>query len=961
MASATAPSRPAHVRIRHVLVTVVLATALAAALALVPVAPAAGEVGGRSVAREGLPQADDRLAPVTRQGGDGVEAWTRTAGLLETTTGPDEDVPVSIDHDLYVPAGASAADPRPAMVVAHGFGNTKSVAEVTTLAAFFASRGYVVITSTHQGFGASSGCVALDAVDWDSRNVSRLIDLLAARDDVATDAPGDPVVGMVGGSYGGGHQPGLAAIDPRLDAMSPGRTWHALQYSLVPNNLVGPGDPHDLAWYEQGVFKAVWTTLFFALGSSQPAMGNGGCDPLTQQTLYPGQPPCSGFDPVVCPIYAGLLATGDATQAQREAVARSGMTSFTEDVDIPVLLTQGQSDTLFTLAEATAGFERLRAAGNTDVQMLWNDGGHGYPPQPGEGEPYSGAYGDTDEAQESFRATTFAHRLGAFFDHHLRGIGDPGPTMSYFRSWVDYDVPLGTGDREVGSADAAYAHRGAVPALGEGTAWTLTDDGLVAGVQPDGAVEASLLRPAGGTPAAHSETPNFTGPGQPGASIPPSEVEGQHVALDTPPFTAPAELVGIPTLDVVVETASGRDAVVFTKLYDVAPDGSATLLRRLVAASRVPAELLGQPVTLRLPGLVHRFEAGHRVRLVVATTDDSYRNDPVPDVVTLSGGAPAGGTAVLHLPLEGGDQVARLAGPDRIATALTVSGRAFPTAEVAVLVRADDFADALTAGPLAAALDAPLLLTGRDALDERVRAELARLRVDRVVLVGGEAALTPAVAAAVAATGAQVDRVAGADRVATSLAVARALAGAVGGVDGAVLARPDAFADALAAGSLATQQRWPIVLVDEHRVSTVEASLDVLIGAAGVVVAGGESAVSAATVAALDREVTRVAGPDRHATAVALAGAALAAGADPEPLLLASAATFPDALAAVSAASALGGMVLPIPADPEVALAAVGPLLQDLAAQVDTAFLIGGPAALPDTLTPPLSNAISAG
>ena len=879
---------------------------------------------------------------LTGTAGAQAGGWDRTAQRLDTTTGPEGDVPVSIDYDLYVPEGASAQDPRPAMVVAHGFGNTKDVNEMTTLAAFFAARGYVVIASTHQGFGASSGCVALDSVHWDARNVSRLIDVLAERDDVLQEAPGDPVVGMVGGSYGGGHQPGVAATDPRLDAMSPGRTWHALQYALVPNNLIGDGGPWDLVGYEQGVFKLGWTSLFYALGSTQPAQGNGGCDPVTQAATYPGQPPCPGFDPAVCPIFLGLAATGDATAEQRAFVAASGMASFVDDVDIPVLLTQGQSDTLFTLAEATASQQQLLAAGNDRVQLLWNDGGHGYPPQPGEGEPYSGAYDDSEGLQESFRATTFAARLGAFFDAHLRGIGHPGPRFSVFRSWVEMEVPTTEDGIEVGSADAAYADLGAPP-TGDGQDWTLTGDGLVMGPVEASAFSATLLHPAGGLPAAHSETPNFTGPGQPGAMLPPTEVEGQHVALDTPPFTAPVETIGFPTLRVQVSSASGRDAVVFTKLYDVAPDGSATLIRRLVAASRIPAAQLDGPVELRLPGIAHRFEAGHSARLVVATTDDSYRNDPVADVVTLSGTVED--PAVLHLPMEGGDTVGRLSGPDRVATAVALSERSHPVADVAVLARADDFADALAAGPLAARLGGPLLLTDGAALDDRVRADLRRLGVTRVVLVGGAAALSTGLAAEVAEL-ATVTRLSGTDRVGTSIAVADALAAAIGGVDGAILARPDGFADALAAGSLAAHRGWPVMLVDGGHAAAVRTALDRLVGEGEVVVAGGEAAVGAATVEALDRPVRRLAGPDRHATAVALAREAIDGGLVPEPLLLASAETFPDALSAVSAASALGGLALPIPSSDPTASTALVELLGEVAGQADTAFLVGGPAVL---------------
>jgi|GEM_PF-1547628 len=903
-------------------------------------------------------------APAVAQ--EDPQAYDRTPGMLETTTGPDETYPVTLDHDVWVPEGASAADPRPAMVIAHGFGNSKDVGEVTTLAAFFAGKGYVVISSTHQGFGQSSGCVALDSVDYDARNVSRLIDLLAARDDVLMDAPGDPRVGMAGGSYGGGHQGLVAATDPRLDAIAPARTWNSLQFSLVPNNLIGDGGTFDLEHYEQGVFKSTWSTLFTTVAATQPAMGNGGCDPVTQQTLYPGQAPCPGFDPMVCPIFASLSTTGDVTAEQRAFVARSSVANVTDDVTVPVLLTQGQSDTLFTPVEATATFEALRAAGNDDVFMLWNWGGHGYAPRPGEGEPYSSAYDDSPEAQEAFRATTYANRIGRFFDHYLRGVGHPGPRFSVFRDWVDYTVPT-VDNRPIGNADAAYATLGRGPAEpgfagGAGTSYLLTDDGLVPiGAGPRTAdapiLSASILNPPNGVPAAHSETPNFTGEGQPGAGRPPSEVPGQHVALDTPPFTAPADVVGIPTLRLHVANSNGQDAVLFTKLYDVAPDGTATLIKRMVAASRIPADRLPGAVEVRLPAVVHRFETGHAARLVVATTDDSYRNAPVADriALTTTGEDPA----VLRLPLAGGDTVGRIAGPDRVATAVALSQEAFGEAREAVLVNADAFPDALTAGPLAATLEAPTLLMSGEALDPRVADDLRRLGVDRVHLVGGTGVLGDAVRASLEDMGIEVVRLAGSNRITTAGVVADRIAAIGGGpVATAIVARADDFADALAAGGLAVvgagaadRSPVPILLVDDASVGEVARIVQrTTVADAPLVVAGGAQAVSTATADGLGRAVQRLAGADRYQTAVALAAAATGAGASLDVLLLASGERFPDALAGVPAAAAMGGLVLIVPPGGLEESSSGAGFLRASAAVADRAALVGGTAVLPEGL-----------
>jgi ABC-2 type transport system ATP-binding protein len=63
---------------------------------------------------------------------------------------------------------------------------------------------------------------------------------------------------------------------------------------------------------------------------------------------------------------------------------------------------------------------------------------------------------------------------------------------------------------------------------------------------------------------------------------------------------------------------------VFTKLYDVAPDGSKALVHKLISPVRVAD--VTQPVHLELPAIVHRVEAGHRLQLVLASTDAAYKN-----------------------------------------------------------------------------------------------------------------------------------------------------------------------------------------------------------------------------------------------------------------------------------------------------------------------------------------------
>ena len=84
--------------------------------------------------------------------------------------------------------------------------------------------GYNVITWDPRGEFASGGQLQIDNPFYEGRDVSEIISWLTgstnpAQDQVLTDPTGDPLVGMTGGSYGGGIQ--LTTVDPRIDAIIP--------------------------------------------------------------------------------------------------------------------------------------------------------------------------------------------------------------------------------------------------------------------------------------------------------------------------------------------------------------------------------------------------------------------------------------------------------------------------------------------------------------------------------------------------------------------------------------------------------------------------------------------------------------------------------------------------------------------------------------------------------------------
>lgn len=231
--------------------------------------------------------------------------------------------------------------------------------------------------------------------------------------------------------------------------------------------------------------------------------------------------------------------------------------------------------------------------------------------------------------------------------------------------------------------------------------------------------------------------------------------------------------------------------------------------------------------------------------------------------------------------------VDRISGPDRFATAAAVAlaggvagrvdltpadgvGRPLRTVFVA---RGDDFADALAVAPLAVAgatgpngdgAPIPLLLTRRDALPPVTWAAMAALGVEQVVVVGGPGAVGDAVVAELAGTGLHVVRIGGINRQETAGKLATLATtpggrggfgfptGASSGRGGVVLARGDAFADALAFGPWCGVARAPLLLTASPTVlgEVARAFLDATAPAfATLTAAGGTDAVSDAVVA----------------------------------------------------------------------------------------------------------------
>lgn len=250
-------------------------------------------------------------------------------------------------------------------------------------------------------------------------------------------------------------------------------------------------------------------------------------------------------------------------------------------------------------------------------------------------------------------------------------------------------------------------------------------------------------------------------------------------------------------------------------------------------------------------------------------------------------------------------KVDRLAGAAREDTAIAVSKAAWPTGTSTVFLATSlEYADALSAAAAAGKAGASLLLSPANALPGSVVAELKRLAPTKVVLMGGEGALTPRVVQSVAAAvpAAAVERVAGLDRYATS----RGVVEWAGSSSNLFIASGRDFPDALSAASVGSNTGTPVMLVD-GKASGIDAATAASIrkiGATSVTIVGGTGVVNdrvSAGLASLGVKVTRLSGSDRYATNAAVNKAYFPN--ETSRVLIAAGMDFPDALSA----SALAG------------------------------------------------------
>lgn len=253
--------------------------------------------------------------------------------------------------------------------------------------------GYNVITWDPRGEFAtrdrSLPGLQIDSPFYEARDVSALMTWAASVDNpalaqLAMEAAGDPLIGMVGGSYGGGIQWTTAGTDPRVDAIIPQISWNSLISSLYPNT---------------NQFKTGFgTVLLLALLTT-------GAHINTQ--IYQGV--ATGF------------TLGWLSQTSQAVLSSAGPTVLVDNITVPTLIFQGMQDVLFELDEAVANAEQLLAnPAGVPTKMIWFCGGHGTCTDPL--NPWQDDQGLIDNLK--------------WLDQYVAGIGTPADEIPTF-AWYD--------------------------------------------------------------------------------------------------------------------------------------------------------------------------------------------------------------------------------------------------------------------------------------------------------------------------------------------------------------------------------------------------------------------------------------------------------------------------------------------------------------------------------------------
>ncbi len=287
-------------------------------------------------------------SPATAQVGPRV-----TNDCLKSVPEPGTTESVQICYTLFQPKGATRRHKVPMIFHSHGWAGSRT----TDPAAFrkWLDAGFGVLSFDQRGFGESGGKAHVENPAIEGRDVQALVARAARLPWVRKDGKGDPRLGAIGGSYGGGYQYVGAFRElmvkgkPVFDALAPEITWYDLNQSLAPQKVV----------------RTAWALALSAAGSEAlppevlVALGQGAATGFWPRGEVPGSADMEKFFEKNGPAW-------HVRQGRR--------------LDIPVLMGQGATDTLFPLHQGLENFQRaLTPRARRHSIFVGYNGGHVLP------------------------------------------------------------------------------------------------------------------------------------------------------------------------------------------------------------------------------------------------------------------------------------------------------------------------------------------------------------------------------------------------------------------------------------------------------------------------------------------------------------------------------------------------------------------------------------------------------
>ncbi|WFA04794.1 SpoIID/LytB domain-containing protein [Bacillus sp. HSf4] len=282
----------------------------------------------------------------------------------------------------------------------------------------------------------------------------------------------------------------------------------------------------------------------------------------------------------------------------------------------------------------------------------------------------------------------------------------------------------------------------------------------------------------------------------------------------------------------------------------------------------------------------------------------------------------------------------RYGGTTRFDVANNVASAGWTNPSTVVIVNRDAFADALSATPLAKKYDAPILLTDADSLTPKTESEIAKLKPDNILIIGGTISVSKNVENTLKKYG-SINRIGGATR----YEVSRNIANRMGNYSQAVVATGMVFTDALSIAPYAAMNGYPILLAGDDNIRS-----DYKIPSK-VTIVGGPLSVSTGVENTLKKQasVTRIGGVSRYQVS---ANIVKQLNMKASKVFISNGSTFADALAGSVLAAKQGSPLLLVESN-----SLPSPVSDVLAEKGTNSFaLLGGTISITDTLKNKLAD-----